>query len=999
MVAAFRWLAGTEDYANMERFLTLLGEDVGPVGITPAALFDGVKMESARSTLRRAAIVFAGRIPTEEEYQSIETGGVTSLRTAIRGLMEGPEFHEFLTRGANDRLLTDRRLTDVLMGDGEGFYVEFTNRLYRLWQAASASGEYREYHAWRSGVNYGTGRAAVELIAHVVESDRPYTEILTADYVMANPPAAEAYGAVTEFEDPQNVHEFQPSEIARYYRSDDSKVVESVDGMPDRIVDAGNLATDYPHAGVLNTHAFLNRYPTTATNRNRARSRWTYYHFLGLDVEKSASRTTDPVALADTKNPTMHNPACTVCHAVLDPLAGAFQNYGDDGYYRDQYGGMDALDDFYRDQPAGGTDVTVSALSWDTREQVSVTGTLSAGRNSVGVQVILPPEYDLSGWTPHLGLDRLTISDPHGDLVGEYELEDVFADRDDWPTDGEYCGLTMASGGSDLVDSYRLWECLLAIPVEVPASGEYTVALSSWILAGEGRDPNASATLRVWVPAYFYELGDTWYRDMRIPGFDGGVVPDADRSLRWLAEQIVADPRFAEATVRFWWPAIMGKEIADPPEDEGAVDFAGKLLGSAAQHAEVARLASRFRRGLGAGPYNLKDLLVEMVLSPWFRAAAWTDGDPVRATALEDAGARRLLTPEELAAKTASLTGFQWGRTTSPWAVPHEQRRGWLTSETGYRLLYGGIDSEGITDRAREMTSIMAGVAQSHALESSCPIVFREFYLLPDERRRLFEGIDRGVSPVSEFGDTFEIVAGSRSEIESLSVQGTLRAGEVTVSLAYLNDFSEGAVDRDILLDRLTVRSGAELVYELEMEEFEHPHDCHHIEQDAFHLSVGGSQCVLEVPVEIPRVGTYQVEIAAWGDQAGDELPRLWVTIESDTERSAGSDRIRDKLAQLYDRLHGLQVSKSSDEVWDAFDLFVSAWERNRNAEDSHFDSGGVRCDWTGTSSSTTGLPSTCGGTMSTKRGMCSAGTGMRWLSMRTPWTCRIREALHAHGS
>ena len=116
------------------------------------------------------------------------------------------------------------------MGDGGGFYVELTNRLYRLWQAASASGEYGEYHTWRSGVNYGAGRAAVELIAHVVESDRPYTEILTADYVMANPPAAEAYGAVTEFEDPQNVHEFRQSEIARYYRSDDSKVVESVDG-------------------------------------------------------------------------------------------------------------------------------------------------------------------------------------------------------------------------------------------------------------------------------------------------------------------------------------------------------------------------------------------------------------------------------------------------------------------------------------------------------------------------------------------------------------------------------------------------------------------------------------------------------------------------------------------------------------------------------------------------------------------------------------------------
>ena len=78
------------------------------------------------------------------------------------------------------------------------------------------------------------------------------------------------------------------------------------------MVDPGSLSTVYPHSGVLNTTSFLLRYPTTATNRNRARARWTYYHFLGVDIENSASRTMDPVALADTNNPTMQNPACTV---------------------------------------------------------------------------------------------------------------------------------------------------------------------------------------------------------------------------------------------------------------------------------------------------------------------------------------------------------------------------------------------------------------------------------------------------------------------------------------------------------------------------------------------------------------------------------------------------------------------------------------------------------------------------------------------------------------
>ena len=58
-----------------------------------------------------------------------------------------------------------------------------------------------------------------------------------------------------------------------------------------------------PHAGVLSTQAWLARYPSTDTNRNRARARWTYFHFLGVDIEKSAPRTTDPDALADTNNP------------------------------------------------------------------------------------------------------------------------------------------------------------------------------------------------------------------------------------------------------------------------------------------------------------------------------------------------------------------------------------------------------------------------------------------------------------------------------------------------------------------------------------------------------------------------------------------------------------------------------------------------------------------------------------------------------------------------
>ena len=152
----------------------------------------------------------------------------------------------------------------------------------------------------------------------------------------------------------------------------------------------------------------------------------------------------------------MHNPACTVCHSVLDPVAGAFQNYGDEGLYRDQRGGMDSLDEFYKRNPVGGENQTVSALSWAEREIVSFDGKLLAGPNTIVLQVILPRDHDYSGWTPHLGIDHVTIRHIDGSLVQRLDLEDVFADRVDWPWDGEYCGHVMSSDGNRQ-DSYVLW--------------------------------------------------------------------------------------------------------------------------------------------------------------------------------------------------------------------------------------------------------------------------------------------------------------------------------------------------------------------------------------------------------------------------------------------------------------------------------------------------------------------------------------------------------------
>ena len=795
--------AGSADFANMERFLRLIGGGGETSGLSPEALFDGITMASPAKTLRRAALIFAGRLPTRAEINAVSDGRISTLRRTIRGLMTGPGFHEYLIRASNDRLLTDRHLFDTLNPD-YGFFVDYSNANWERGRAALDSGyehpgDDRAFQHWEHAVQYGFARAPLELIAHVVENDLRFTEILTADYIMANPFAARAYGATTRFDNPEDPNEFRPSSIERYFRKDDSKIrIEDPDGiLTPWIASPGNLRTEYPHAGILNTTAFLLRYPTTATNRNRARSRWTYYHFLGLDIEKSAARTTDPDALADTDNPTMKNPACTVCHTIMDPVAGAYQNYGEEGLYRDAWGGMDSLAELYK-----------------------------------------------------------------------------------YPEDGS----------------------------DSP-----------------------------------YRRGDTWYRDMRDPGFDGAQAPDAGSSLQWLAERIVRDSRFAEASVKFWWAAILGVEIAPPPEDEGDSDFESRLVASAAQLAEVRRLAAAFRRGIAGGrPYDARDLLAEIALSPWFRAESSGGNDPVREAALADAGMERLLTPEELLRKTEAITGYVWGRRLSQDVKngfgSHLDSR--LAEDSAYELMYGGIDSDGIIARAGDITPLMAAVAQRHAIEVSCPVVLREFYLLPDEDRLLFEGVAVTDSPVSETRGATDITATSWTGRQTTSLTLALAAGRKSVRLGFTNDFHNPGTgeDRNLYLHEVVVRGASGSVVErieLACLAPQQKPDCNGPRDLAFVLYSSGW---LDVPVTIPSDGEYRIEIIAWQDAGGSEPARLEIAVESDSGQSRGATLIRNKLFELHQRLFGEAVAADSPEVEMAYQLFLEVWERKRRAESEDFD-------------------------------------------------------------
>lgn len=597
----------SSDYKGLADFLNALSatsacsdasEKTGDTS-NPETIWGGINTLSAAQVFRKAAIVLSRRVPTMEETESLNKGDI-SLEEAIDGLMAGDGFHDFLVTGANDQLLTDafnNGLFPIQLwgnwwpGTGQTKMALFEN----LGRDEELFHNNESWELWIAN-NYGHYRAPTELIAYVVENDQPYSQILTADYTMVTPLTADILNAQLEEPWEEKVtyngeytefhKEFKPG---RNFGTFNTPPGEDI-CMP---VAGGECYPstwepfEWPHAGVLNTIAFLQRYPTTETNRNRARARWTYKFFLGLDVEASAARTTDAAALADKNNPTLLNPACTVCHQILDPVAGSFQNYGELGYFRDS-NFFDALPWAYKDDPESG-----------------------------------------------------------------------------------------------------------------------------------------------------YENGDTWFRDMRIPGINGKSAPDASNSLQWLAQQIVSDPRFPLATVEFWWPAVMGKPVLRAPEDPSLPNYREELQAFNLQRYEINQLAGVFVQN----ELKLKALLRAMVLSRWFSSGDIVTRSP-ELFSVAGLGSRRLLTPEELDSKTASLFGFK---------VWEQEVNNILPENISYvsswaNIALGGIDSYQVKSRAREVSSISLAAVGQHSAGVACTTVEIEARTI-DGSRQFLNSVDFSLPP------------------------------------------------------------------------------------------------------------------------------------------------------------------------------------------------------------------------------------------------------------
>lgn len=312
-----RFPDGGPEYLAMAEMLDRIANPVPCDEVATESLLKGVEVLDWEPTLRKAVMLLSSRLPTADEIEDVTNLGEIGLDFALAQVLDEPAFFRWLKEVYNEVFKTDAYAEgsdaiDILSAN------DFPQKEWHLTCDASmfpncAIPEFAE-NATRY-TNWSVSQDTLELVVHVVRNNLPFTDILMADYIMVNPYSAKTYGATNVyFNNPLDPTEFRPAELV---------LAGGAEGTP----------SPYPHAGVMTSPMWLHRFPTTDSNVNRHRARMVYSQFLATDALKLAERPVDQATIT-AHNPTLNEMACATCHVVMDPVAGAFQNWNDKGRYR-----------------------------------------------------------------------------------------------------------------------------------------------------------------------------------------------------------------------------------------------------------------------------------------------------------------------------------------------------------------------------------------------------------------------------------------------------------------------------------------------------------------------------------------------------------------------------------------------------------------------------------------------------------------------------------------
>ena len=554
-----------------------------------------LELLSWTETLRKASLELTGKLPTDAQRAATEANGQLGLEASLAEMMRDPGFTQRMIELYNDHFLTDKYLgreNAIELLDEE----EWPNL---RWFESRFPGDDDKALL----TNDSLAREPLELIAHVIRSERPFTEILTASYTMANSFSAMSLIALPDIpvglgDNPEGFQEVHVPGI--------------------------------PHAGILTSAMFLNRFPTSDTNINRHRSRMAYLFFLDIDINQFGNRPVD--ASSDFgENPTLNNPDCTVCHTTMDPVAGLFMNWNENGEY-------------------------------------------SGEGEWFGPDYILPPGFNgeaLPDGSRRNALQWFAQRVAQNPRFAQATLKTVFQ------------GLT----GQDILD------VTLATPPDMGGTGGMGGS-------GAGGAGGMGGVGGVGGMAGMGGIGGM--------GGVGGATPPPP------------PPPLAD----------------DNPTIDPSIDPALKRAYNVQQQV-LRTIQQRFIDSA----HNFKVLVREIVLSPYFRAKNSSPLTSEMEKELSTFGTARLLTPEHLSRKIEATTGVRWRS--------NPNRSDYLLDQ--YRIFYGGIDSDLVTQRVTEPNGVMASLAQRMAYEVACSAVPYDFSK-PTSQRLLFPDIDQntGLSEASD---------------------------------------------------------------------------------------------------------------------------------------------------------------------------------------------------------------------------------------------------------
>ncbi|HQU44868.1 MAG TPA: hypothetical protein PK867_18785, partial [Pirellulales bacterium] len=182
--------------------------------------FQGITTLDDRRHLRRASLSLVGRLPASAELETIQQQGLPALPGLLNKMFEEEAFYERLREGFNDIFLTigiTGNPDQVVLA-----YEHFTNT--RQWYAKHDLSHIqdeveRRKAGYKLADDYRHALLAepMQLVDYIVRHDRPFTEIVTADYILVSPFSARGYGIYDEikdrFQDPDNPHEFIPVKL------------------------------------------------------------------------------------------------------------------------------------------------------------------------------------------------------------------------------------------------------------------------------------------------------------------------------------------------------------------------------------------------------------------------------------------------------------------------------------------------------------------------------------------------------------------------------------------------------------------------------------------------------------------------------------------------------------------------------------------------------------------------------------------------------------------